>query len=110
MVPTMASAGKHRFYYVEGGKRYLLDGSRWQLVSGHEPAKRLHIIPDGLDYVRHPTTGKRYTSKGKYVADTKAMGYEIIGNDMPKPKTWDRSELEPVGKTLSRKYDEMGGR
>lgn len=108
------SGQKHRFYFLENGKRYLLDGGKWRLVSDTGPSKRVNLISDVLPDVRHPSTGKVYSSKSRYYADTRAMGKEIMGNDMgpiDKPRPSARSKMEHVGYTLARNYDKLiGGR
>lgn len=67
------------------------------------------LISDSLDYVRHPATGRRYTSKSRYYADTKALGYQILGNEKPKPKPKIQPHPEPVGRALYRNWDKLGG-
>ncbi len=52
------------------------------------------FIQDEMPETRHPVTGEYFTSKSKFRAVTRALGYEEIGND------YDRG-YEP-GKRLER--------
>ncbi|HPC91670.1 MAG TPA: hypothetical protein PLJ74_05395 [Myxococcota bacterium] len=40
------------------------------------------VQSDELPDLRHPVTGKRYTSRRRYEKDTAAMGYTIVGDDL----------------------------
>ena len=45
------------------------------------------IIADTMPELRHPVTGEIYTSKNRYINDTRAMGYEIMGNERHGPQS-----------------------
>ena len=45
-------------------------------------AKCPAIHADEMDPLRHPVTGKIYTSVSQYKCDTKRMGYEIMGTEI----------------------------
>ncbi len=91
-------------------QHYVWYNGDWVEYDRHAPRpKRVILLSDNLDYVKHTATGRRYTSKSRYVADTKALGYQILGNDMPGPKPKIQPHPEPVGKALYRTWDKLGG-
>lgn len=91
-------------------QHYVWHNGDWVEYDRHAPRqKRTILISDSLDYVRHPTTGRRYTSKSRYYADTKALGMQIVGNERPKPKPAIAAHPEPVGRALYRTWDKLGG-
>ena len=75
------------------------------------PRQQTYLVSDCLPDVMHPSNGKRYSSKSKYYADTKAMGGEIVGNDSSALKREYKSSRpsEPAGNALYRNWERMGG-
>jgi hypothetical protein len=91
-------------------QHYVWHKGDWVEYDRHAPRpKRTILISDSLDYVKHTATGRRYTSKSRYYADTKALGYQIVGNEKPKPKPQIQPHPEPVGRALYRTWDKLGG-
>lgn len=64
------------------------------------------VITDEIAPMQSMADGKVYTSKSRYYAETKARGYEIVGNEKQKPKTLgvDERQLE---RDLSDAYDQF---
>lgn len=94
-------------------QRYLYRNGEWIEAEKAAPLHHAYLISDALPDVRHPSNGKIYSSKSRYYADTRAMGKEIMGNDMgpiDKSRPSARSRLEHPGYTLARNFEKMGGR
>lgn len=58
-----------------------------QKMVEHKPQPRekgqsAYFIPDEMEPTKHMANGKIYTSKSKFRAATKALGYEEVGNDV----------------------------
>ena len=64
-------------------KRYVYDHALEKVIEVAERGfeRRLHIISDNQEPLRHPVTGKVYSSKSRFRADTKAAGCEEVGNE-----------------------------
>lgn len=63
------------------------------------------VITDDVEPFRSMADGKVYTSKSRYYAETKARGYEIVGNEKVKGKTPQSYEPQDIEKELSDAYD-----
>lgn len=63
------------------------------------------VITDEVAPFRSMADGKIYSSKSRYYAETKARGYEIVGNEKVKGKTPDTFEPENIEQELSDAYD-----
>lgn len=63
---------------------YRWDGEKVQDIGLAESSGEVTaaVIDDTMDPLKHPVTGKVYDSKRRYLADTKRMGYEVVGNDL----------------------------
>lgn len=79
-------AVRHRYFYTVNGRRVeeLIDG-KWLPVAQNEVQHSHNIIRDslgeGVKGIWNPATNQRYDSRSKYLADTKAAGCEVVGND-----------------------------
>jgi len=93
------------------GVVYVIRNGELVEKSKAEPLKRAghFIISDNLDYVRCTANGKRYTSKSRYTADVKAMGYQILGNDKPQGRPKLEGHPERAGHALYRNWEKLGG-
>ena len=100
---------RHRYFYSVNGRRVeeLIDG-KWLPVSHAQVTHSHNIIRDqlgdGVRGVYNPATSKRYDSRSKYLADTKAVGGVIVGNDQPlrpRPKATVGERLETTIERLS---------
>lgn len=65
--------------------------------SRHTPSSAPSVIRDEMDATRHMGTGKFFTSKAKFRAETKAIGAVEVGNDTSltkprKPVVMDRGQ------------------
>lgn len=102
---------KHRFFFLENGRRYVLENGDWRSVDIQGPATQIHLISDALPDVWNPRTNKRYSSKSKYYADTRATGGEIVGNDPAGLRREYKSSLpqEKIGHALYRNWERLGG-
>lgn len=59
-------------------------------------------IPDEMPPTKHPLTGKYYTSKAKFRAETTARGYQEVGNEYEKPEKVEQSKPNPKFKEQMR--------
>lgn len=82
------------------------------LVEKHRAAPKhgAFIIGDTLPDTWNPLTNKRYSSKSRYYADTRAMGGEIVGNDPAglRERKPIRPNVEPAALTVKRVMEQMG--
>lgn len=78
-------------------KTYVMRGGK--LVEAN-PGQSITLTPfiqsDELPGLRHPVTGKRYTSRSAYIKDTRAMGLEIVGNDLMSKQPDRRVANKPI--------------
>ncbi len=47
--------------------------------------KRVNLISDFKEDVVFPITGERISSRGRYLAEVRARGCSVVGNDLPPP-------------------------
>ena len=94
-------------------KLFVFRDGDWREVDRHAPRpKRLIVIGDNLPDTWNPMNGKRYSSKSRYYADTRAMGGEIVGNDSAgtrerKPL---KPDIEPAARTVKRVMEQLGAK
>jgi hypothetical protein len=64
-----------------------------------------HYISDSLPDIVHPSSGKRYSSKAAFRAETRARGLTEVGNEsFPERK---EVPLDPIGPDIARAYDQL---
>jgi len=105
---------KHRYFYVENGQRKeeLVSG-KWRKVQRYD-GPRSHMIirdqiGDGVKGVFNHATSKRYDSRSRYLADTRAAGCEVVGNDFTmKGRPKQKVSNEPIPLTLERLNQQRG--
>jgi hypothetical protein len=94
-------------------KLFIFRKGDWVEVDRYAPRpKRLIVIGDSLPETWNPMNGRRYTSKSRYYADTKAMGGEIVGNDAAglRERTPVKANIEPAQRTLKRVIEQAGAK
>lgn len=73
----------------------------------HASERGPSVIGDVMPDMMHPANGKRYDSKSRFRAETRARGLTEIGNDrMPARRNID---LPPVRDDIRRAISELGG-
>lgn len=90
---------------------FLYRNGEWIEAEKAAPKHQSYLISDNLNDVWNPMTNKRYSSKSRYYAETKAHGGEIMGNDPAGLRKEHRSSrpAEAAGHALYRKWHELGG-
>jgi len=63
------------------------------------------VITDEIEPFQSMADGKIYTSKSRYYAETRARGYEIVGNERIKPKSAEPDERQ-IERDLADAYDQ----
>lgn len=94
-------------------KLYIFRNGDWLEIDRHAPRpKRMIIIGDSLPDTWNPMNGKRYSSKSRYYADTKAMGGEIVGNDPAgtRERKPVKPDIEPAARTVKRVIEQLGAK
>ena len=64
---------------------FVWDGQR--IVPKNEVVlkKRVNLISDYKEDVVFPITGERISSRGRYLAEVRAHGCSVVGNDIDRP-------------------------
>jgi hypothetical protein len=94
-------------------KLFIYRNGDWLEIDRHAPRpKRLIVIGDSLPETMNPMNGRRYTSKSRYYADTRAMGGEIVGNDPAgtRERVPVKPNIEPAARTVKRVIEQLGGK
>lgn len=101
---------KRGTYVIRDGKLVLkhlaqpLDGQR------RGPRSALptpHYISDGLPDIPHPSSGKIYSSKAAFRAETKARGLVEVGNEDFSPRQEVPVEGPSVAEDIAMTYDRL---
>lgn len=71
--------------------------------AGAAPYVQSDYIPD----LRHPSNGKRYDSKSRFRAETKARGLTEIGNETQRDTR--RLDVPNLKEDIARTISELGG-
>jgi len=84
------------------------DGDGREIDPLPPPPKRVTLISDTMPTPGTPAPNRRYDSKSRYYADTKAAGGEIVGNDFKASSPPKAKNPEPVHQTIERLNQQKG--
>lgn len=102
---------KHRYFYIENGQRKEeLVAGKWVKAGERDQSRAHNLIRDdlGTKGVYNPATKRKYDSKSRYYADTKAAGCSIVGNDQAMNGPPRTRIKEPFEQTIERLNQQKG--
>ena len=95
-----------KLYWSQAHKDRGLSG--WQPVPDLPRSPRVYIHGDTIEPMRSMANGRHYTSKSRYFADAKALGYECVGNEFKYMTTIERPEPPDAEGDLRKTASELG--
>lgn len=104
---------RHRYFLIQNGRRTeeLING-KWIPAGESAPEHGHNLIRDhlgeGVRGIYNPATRKRYDSRSRYLADTKAHGGEVVGNDQPMTPPPRAKVRESFADTIGRLSQQKG--
>lgn len=75
-----------------------------------ETGKRVHVISDVMEPVRHMGTGRMHDSKSQFRSDTRAIGAEEVGTDPAIARARPRNEPGGIEIDVKRAMQEVASR